>query len=137
LTPCTSVDRRCGDAENGPVSRAEIDEYLEALDEPKQSTLRQLRDIISDVVPEAEQCISYGMPAFRLRGQVVAGFAAFKHHLSYLPHSGSVFAELSDDLSGYEASKGSLRFPVDTPLPRVLVEKLIEVRIRQAFPGVR
>jgi uncharacterized protein YdhG (YjbR/CyaY superfamily) len=84
--------------------------------------------------PEAEQGFSYGLPAFRVDNKVIAGFAAFKHHLSYLPHSGSVFPELAEDLAGYEKSAGALRFPVDRPLPAGLVENLIAVRIRQAFP---
>jgi uncharacterized protein YdhG (YjbR/CyaY superfamily) len=117
------------------MSENEIDSYLAALDEPKQSTLRALRTTIVGIIPEAEQCIAYDMPAFRLRGKVVAGFAAFKNHLSYFPHSGSVLPELADELVGYEASKGTLRFPVDTPLPEPLVRKLIAVRIRQAFDG--
>jgi len=115
----------------------QIDSYLAALDEPKRSTLEQLRRTILEVVPEAEQCISYGMPAFRLRGKVVAGFAAFKHHLSFFPHSGSVLSQLGDELADYDASGGTLRFPVDSPLPRDLVEKLISVRVRQAFPDAR
>jgi len=64
---------------------------------------------------------------------VIAGFAAFKDHLSYLPHSGSVLADLHDELAGYETTKGALHFPVETPLPRALVKKLLDVRIRQAF----
>ncbi len=71
------------------------------------------------------------MPAFRLQGNVIAGFAAFKNHLSYLPHSGSVLSELSDDLAGYVTTAGSLHFPVDKPLPKALVEKLIAIRLRQ------
>jgi uncharacterized protein YdhG (YjbR/CyaY superfamily) len=115
------------------VSAAEIDAYLAALDEPKRSTLGQLRSTILEVIPEAEQGISYGVPAFRVRGRVVAGFAAFKNHLSYLPHSGSVFPELREELASYRTSSGALRFAVDTPLPRPLVEKLIKVRMAQAF----
>jgi uncharacterized protein YdhG (YjbR/CyaY superfamily) len=103
------------------------------LEEPKQSTLRALRNTILDNVPDAEQCLSYSLPAFRLRGQVIAGFAAFKNHLSYLPHSGSVLPALQKEISGYEATKGSLHFPVDTPLPRALVKQLLDVRISQAF----
>jgi uncharacterized protein YdhG (YjbR/CyaY superfamily) len=83
-----------------------------ALEEPKRGTLEALRRSILEVVPEAEQGISYGMPAFKVEGKTVAGFAAFKHHLSYLPHSGSVLTSLADDVSDYETSKGSLRFPV-------------------------
>jgi len=111
-----------------------VESYLAALDEPKQATLRALRGTILDIVPDAEECISYGMPAYKLRGKAIAGFAAFKNHLSYLPHSGSVLPELRDELAHFEATKGSLHFPVGTPLPRALVEKLIAVRIRQAFP---
>jgi uncharacterized protein YdhG (YjbR/CyaY superfamily) len=73
------------------------------------------------------------MPAFRVQGKVVAGFAAFTTHLSYLPHSGSVLAELSNELAGYRQTKGAWQFPLDTPLPRGLVERLIDVRLRQAF----
>ena len=113
------------------MSEREVDEYLAAIDEPKRGTLEQLRKTILEFVPEAEQCISYGMPAFRQDGKVVAGFAAFKNHLSYFPHSGSVLPELTDDLVGYTASKGTLQFSVDRPLPKALVKKLIAVRQRQ------
>jgi uncharacterized protein YdhG (YjbR/CyaY superfamily) len=106
-----------------------IDEYLVALDEPKRSTLQTLRQTIIALIPEAEECISYGMPAFRLNGKVIAGFAAFKNHLSYLPHSGSVLGELTDDLAGYKSTEGSLHFPIDKPLPTALVKKLIAKRL--------
>jgi len=113
------------------VSAHEIDAYLAALDEPKRGTLERLRKTILEIVPDAEECISYGMPAFKLDGRVVAGFAAFKNHLSYLPHSGSVLPALSDDLARYSMSKGALQFPIDKPLPKALVRKLIALRRRQ------
>ncbi len=113
------------------MSKQEVDEYLANLDEPKRTTLQQLRQTIRSIVPEAEETISYGMPAYRLRGKVIAGFAAFKNHLSYLPHSGSVFAEMPDDVAGYVTSKGALQFPIDRPLPKALVKKLIAIRLRQ------
>jgi uncharacterized protein YdhG (YjbR/CyaY superfamily) len=113
------------------VSQQEIDEYLATLDEPKRSTLEELRRTIAAILPEAEQCISYGMPTFKVRGNAVAGFAAFKNHLSYFPHSGTVLPELPEEVAGYGASKGTLQFAVDTPLPRSLVEKLIAVRLRE------
>jgi uncharacterized protein YdhG (YjbR/CyaY superfamily) len=116
------------------VSAQEIDDYLADLDEAKRATLAQLRQTILDVLPEAEQGISYGLPAFKIRGKTVAGFAAFKNHLSYLPHSGSVFLQLKDELKGYSTSSGALRFDIGRPLPAPLVEKLIQVRLRQAFP---
>jgi uncharacterized protein YdhG (YjbR/CyaY superfamily) len=120
--------------QNGAVSAQEIDRYLDALEEPKRTTLARLRQTILDVLPQAEQGISYGLPAFKVGGKTIAGFAAFKNHLSYLPHSGSVFPELTDELKGYSASTGALRFSTDKPLPAPLVEKLITVRLQQAFP---
>jgi uncharacterized protein YdhG (YjbR/CyaY superfamily) len=116
------------------MSREKVDAYLDALEEPKRSTLRELRRTIARIIPDAEECISYSMPAFRLRGKVIAGFAAFNDHLSYFPHSGSVLAELADDVAPFATSKGALQFPVDTPLPPALVEKLVAVRVRQALP---
>jgi uncharacterized protein YdhG (YjbR/CyaY superfamily) len=111
----------------------EIDAYLNALDDPKRSTLARLRDTIMAIVPDAEQCISYGMPAFRLGGKTVAGFAAFKNHLSYLPHSGSVIPQLGKELQGYTSTPGSLHFPIDRSLPEALVRKLLDVRMAEAF----
>jgi uncharacterized protein YdhG (YjbR/CyaY superfamily) len=113
------------------VSAAEIDAYLDSLAEPKRTTLSELRQTILRVIPDADQGISYGVPAFKVNGKTVAGFAAFKNHLSYLPHSGSVFRELPDELAGYSMSSGALRFEIDHPLPHELVEKLIAVRLRQ------
>jgi uncharacterized protein YdhG (YjbR/CyaY superfamily) len=113
------------------MSSREIDRYLATLDEPARSTLKALRRSILDVVPDAEQCISYGVPAFKVRGKTVAGFAAFKHHLSYLPHSGSVLPALGDDVTQFEQTKGSLHFAIDKPLPKLLVKKLVATRMRQ------
>ena len=113
------------------MSEQDIDRYLAGLDEPKRSTLEALRQTILAVVPDAEQCISYGLPAFKVNGKVVAGFAAFNRHLSYLPHSGSVLSALGDDLAGYEMTKGSLHFPIDEPLPERLVKKLVTARLEQ------
>ena len=116
------------------VTAEEIDQYLDALEEPKRATLALLRQTILDVLPEAEQGISYGVPAFKVRGKTIAGFAAFKNHLSYLPHSGSVFPQLKEQLKGYSMSTGALRFDIDHVLPAFLVERLIAVRLQQAFP---
>jgi uncharacterized protein YdhG (YjbR/CyaY superfamily) len=111
------------------VSAAEIDEYLNGVDESKRRTLQALRGIILEIVPEAEEGISYRVPVFRVHGKVVAGFAAFKDHLSYLPFSGSVLTQLGDEVRGYELTKSSLHFPIDRPLPETLVRKLIAVRL--------
>jgi uncharacterized protein YdhG (YjbR/CyaY superfamily) len=109
----------------------EVDAYLADVGEPKRSTLEAVRRSIRAVVPDAVEGISYGMPAFRVGGKVVAGFAAFKNHLAYLPHSGSVLAELADELVGYECTSGSLHFAVDEPLSDVLVRRLVEAKLAQ------
>ena len=113
------------------MSAKEVDEYLNAVDEPKRGTLQVLRRMILEIVPEAEQVISYGVPAFRVKGTIVAGFAAFKDHVSYLPFSGSVLGQLGDELQGYTMTKSALHFPIDRPLPKSLVKKLIAVRLDQ------
>jgi uncharacterized protein YdhG (YjbR/CyaY superfamily) len=131
--PDRSLDALDADLENAAVSKNEIDQYLRTLDEPKRATLAQLRDTIVAIVPDAEQCISYGMPAFKLRGKTIAGFAAFKSHLSYLPHSGSVIPQLTKETEGYTKTKGSLHFALDKPLPKKLVKKLLDARMAEAF----
>ena len=113
------------------MAAEDVDEYLGALDEPKRSTLQTLRSTILEIVPEAEQVISYGLPAFRVRGETVAGFAAFKAHLSYLPFSGSVLGQLADQLRGYTMTKSSLHFPIDRPLAKPLVSQLVAVRLAE------
>ncbi len=113
------------------MSTADVDVYLAAVEEPERATLEALRRSILAVVPEAEQCISYGMPAFRVDGKVVAGFAAFKNHLSYLPHSGTTLQTLAADLDGFTCTTGSLHFPVDEPLPDALVAKLVTTKMHE------
>lgn len=113
------------------MSSTEIDDYLATVGEPGRSTLEALRLSILAVVPDAEQCMSYAMPAFRVDGKVVAGFAAFKRHLAYLPHSSNVFPAIADRLEGYEYTKGSLHFPLDAPLPDPLVRALVEARLAE------
>jgi uncharacterized protein YdhG (YjbR/CyaY superfamily) len=92
------------------MSAEQVDAYLAGLEEPKRSTLQALRQTILEIVPEAEEVLSYRVPAFRLHGKLVAGFAAFKGHLSYLPFSGSVLGPLSDRLTDYEMTKSSCIF---------------------------
>jgi uncharacterized protein YdhG (YjbR/CyaY superfamily) len=127
----TELEPELRNEEDIEVSATEIDRYLMQLEEPKRTTLQKLREAILRAAPDAEECISYGLPAFRVNGKVIAGFAAFKNHLSYLPHSGSVLDALSDQLAGYTMTKGSLHFPADRPLSDRLVKKLVTVRLKQ------
>jgi uncharacterized protein YdhG (YjbR/CyaY superfamily) len=106
-----------------------VDDYLEAAPEPHRSTLLKLRETLRRILPDAEETISYNMPAHKVAGKAIAGYAYFKNHCSYFPHSGSVLAELEDELDGYEWAKGTLRFPADQPLPEHLVRRLVEVRL--------
>jgi uncharacterized protein YdhG (YjbR/CyaY superfamily) len=112
------------------MSAADVDDYLAGLAEPQRSTLEEVRRRILEVAPDAEQCISYSMPAFKVQGKVVAGFAAFTKHLSYLPHSGSVLTELHEEVAGYDQAKGSLHFAMDQPLPRPLIKSLVTTKMR-------
>ena len=111
------------------MTAQDMDAYPEGLEDPKRSTLEALRRSIRAVVPDAEECISYGMPAFRVDGKVVAGFAAFKNHLAYLPHSGEVLSLLGDRLDRYTCTRGSLHFPIDEPLPDDLVRSLVGAKL--------
>lgn len=105
-----------------------IDEYLATLDDTKRGTLQKLRETIRSLAPDAVETISYGMPAFKENGKVVAGFAAFAKHLAYLPHSGTTLTTVADDIAGYEHTKSSLHFAIDKTLPKTLVKKLIAAR---------
>jgi uncharacterized protein YdhG (YjbR/CyaY superfamily) len=118
------------------MSSAEIDSYIAAQPEPQRSTLEALRKQILNVVPEAEQCISYAMPGFRVNGKVIAGFASYKNHIGYYPHSGQVFGVMMEDLDGYDVSEkgGGVKLPIDRTVPDALIAKLIAVRMSQAFP---
>jgi uncharacterized protein YdhG (YjbR/CyaY superfamily) len=113
------------------MAASDIDGYLDGLEEPMRGTLEEMRRRILEVIPAAEQCISYAVPGFRVQGKVIAGLAAFTNHLSYLPHSGSVMPGLAAQLSGYEQTKSALHFPIDTPLPRSLVKALVEAKLQQ------
>ncbi len=115
------------------MSADEVDAYLRGLAEPKRGTLERLRRSIIGAAPDVEQGLSYGVPAFRLGGTPIAGFAAARHHLSYLPHSGSVLGSIDPTrLAGFGVSKGALRFEVDRPLPDSLVARLIAARRAEA-----
>lgn len=113
-----------------------INDYLKAVSPEKRAALNTLRRTIRAAFPRAEECISYGIPAFRLDGRVVAWFAAAARHCSFYP--GGVLDSFKSDLASYETSKGTIRFQPDHPLPAALVKKLIRARIaRTARPSPR
>jgi len=108
-----------------------IDEYLATLTGDRRRALERLRKTIRSVIPRAEECISYRMPAFRLNGAVVAGFIATRKGCSYFPFSGTTLTTLAKDVKGYEQTKGSLHFDPKKPLPVSLVRKLIKARVAE------
>jgi uncharacterized protein YdhG (YjbR/CyaY superfamily) len=108
-----------------------IDEYLATVTGARRAVLDALRKDLRSIVPKAEECISYGLPAFRLDGKVVAGFAATARGCSYFPFSGSTLATLAQEIQGYEGTRGSLHFGPERRLPRALVRKLVKARMAE------
>ena len=120
-----------GSAAKGGAAPKNTDEYLAGVPQPARGTLDKIRAAIRAAAPpEATEAIGYGMPTFRYRGALVA-FAAFSKHCSFFPMSGSVVQAFQEELKGYETSKGTIRFPVDKPLPAALVKKLVKARIAE------
>jgi uncharacterized protein YdhG (YjbR/CyaY superfamily) len=112
------------------MTSKEVDQHIAKIPEPQRSTLQLLRKAIREVIPEAQEVISYGFPGYKLDGKIICGFAAFKNHCSFFPHSSLVIPELEKELVNYKTSKGALQFGIDKPLPKTLVRKLIKTRIR-------
>jgi uncharacterized protein YdhG (YjbR/CyaY superfamily) len=109
----------------------DVEEYLAAVPEPARSTLNKVRAVIrSAVPPETTEAISYRIPTFKYKGPLV-GFAAFSTHCSLFPMSGSIVEAFKNELKGFETSKGTIRFPVDKPLPAALVKRLVKARIAE------
>ncbi len=110
---------------------AGVEAYLAKVPEPARTTLAKVRAMIRAAAPkEATEQLSYGMPAFRYKGALVA-YAAFKDHCSFFPMQASLTDAMQDDLKGYRTSKGTLQFPVDQPLPAALVKKMVKARVAE------
>jgi uncharacterized protein YdhG (YjbR/CyaY superfamily) len=107
-----------------------IDEYLAGVSEDKRAALEQLRQTIRAAAPQAEECISYQLAAFRQNGMLV-GFGASAKHCAFYLLSGATVEAHKDELKGYDTSKGTIRFQPDKPLPVDLVRKLVEARIEE------
>lgn len=106
-----------------------FDGYLAALSPEKRAALEKLRKDIRAAAPKAEECISYGVPAFRLDGKFLMALGAAANHCSFYP--GSTLQAFRGMLKGYDTSKGTIRFEVNKPLPATLVRKLVRARIAQ------
>ncbi len=108
-----------------------VDEYLAGVNDEQRVALEQLRRTIRATATGAEECISYGLAAFRLNGKPLVAFGAGANHCALYPMSGSIVAAHKHALRAYETSKGTIRFQPDQPLPAALVRKLIRARIAE------
>ena len=109
---------------------SEVDDYLDGAPEPQRTTLTELRALLKSLLPEAEESMSYGVPALKVNGTPVAGYAHARRHCSFFPHSGSVLDRVEAELmEGYDWSKGTLRFPVDRLPDETLLRRLIQIRV--------
>jgi uncharacterized protein YdhG (YjbR/CyaY superfamily) len=125
------ASRGIGITRKGKSVPKTIDEYLANVSEPARSTLNRIRATIQSVAPsETREGISYRIPTFHYKGPLV-GFAAFSNHCSLFPMSGSLIKTFKNELKEFRTSKGTIRFPVNKPLPAALVKKLVKARIAQ------
>jgi uncharacterized protein YdhG (YjbR/CyaY superfamily) len=113
-----------------PGRPATIDEYLATVSDDKRAALVKLRKDIAAAAPGAEECISYGIPAFRLNGRMLVFFGAATNHCSFFPGAAPIEAH-ENELKAYSTSKGTIRFLPDKPLSALLVRKLVKTRIAE------
>jgi uncharacterized protein YdhG (YjbR/CyaY superfamily) len=112
-----------------------VDAYLEALPPKQRDTLQHLREQIRRVMPEAEETISYGMPAFNRRGKFFVSYAGWKRHCSLYPMTDSFRAEHAAELEGFRGTKGSVHFTPERPLPDEVIAELIRARLADVEGG--
>jgi len=112
-----------------------VDDYIAGFPAEIQVILPQIRSIIREIVPDADEVISYQMPTYRLHGNLVH-FAAFKHHIGFYPAPSGVTA-FEQELAPYKHAKGSIRFPLDEPIPYALIRKIVEFRVEENLEKVR
>ncbi|MGH9756218.1 MAG: iron chaperone [Candidatus Acidiferrales bacterium] len=105
-----------------------VGEYIRARPKDVRAILEKFRETIRKAAPEAEESISYRMPAIKFRGAIIAYFAAFQHHVGFFPPAPNAFRK---ETSAYAGPKGNLRFPMDEPIPWNLVKRIIESRVKE------
>ena len=113
------------------MSIAEVTAYIEALEEPKRSTLLATRELIMKIEPNFEQVIAWKSPQFKINGKYAVGLCAFKNHLTFSPQSAAVMTAHAADLADYVTSGSSFQFAIDKPLPEDLLAKLIKSRLAE------
>lgn len=106
-----------------------INDYISSFPEATQEILEQVRLTIKNAAPDANECINYGIPTFTLNGNLVH-FAAFKNHIGFYPTPSGI-EEFRKELSSYEGAKGSVKFPIDEPMPLDLITKIVKFRVQE------
>jgi uncharacterized protein YdhG (YjbR/CyaY superfamily) len=115
--------------ENQPVFKT-MDEYIALQSESHQLALEHIRQIVRDIVPEAEECISYQIPMFKYKGMLV-GFAAFQNHCSFVACNGSTIEKFKDELKGYSFAKSVIHFTPEKPLSDEFIERFVRLRVQE------
>src|SRR5438552_6775156 len=124
------IGHRQGSARSGKTGKIKThDDYLASVSADKRAALQKLRKAIKAAAPNAEECISYQVPAFRLNGKFLVAYGAAANHCAFYP--GSTVKALKDELKSYDTSKGTIRFSAGKPLPSALVRKLVRLRIEE------
>ncbi len=108
-----------------------IDEYLASVKADHRDALQKVREAIHAVAPNAEECINYGIPAFRLNGRSLVFFGAWANHCAFYPGSSATLKKIRNELRNFQTSKGTLRFSPDKPVPVALVKKVLKARITE------
>ena len=108
-----------------------VDRYLAGLGPVHRATLAVVRERLRAILPDATECVKYGMPAFTLHGKGIAAYAGFKAHCSYFPMSSAVLGAAGRAVAKYPVSKGGLRFPIDKPLSVTLLRLLVKLRLAE------
>lgn len=111
------------------------EDYLASLPEDRRAAIRRIRDLAVAAAPEAVETIAYDMPALRLDGHFLVSWAAFRRHDSLFPASVAVVEALGDDIAPYLAGRGTIRFPVDRPLPEDVVTRVVRTRVTELRSG--
>jgi len=108
---------------------AAVKKHYATAPSPHRETMLELRNRILEIVPDAVEVVSYGMPAFKVEDRIVAGLLANKNHVGYYPFSGSILHLFPEELANYKTTKSAIHVPIDKPLTKGLLKKLIKARI--------
>jgi uncharacterized protein YdhG (YjbR/CyaY superfamily) len=122
---------------NSESAVAQVQRYISAQPAKHRAALRKIRATIRATAPRAVEHFSYGIPGFRLNDRPLVWYAAFKKHVSLYPVTASIKRALADAIDRYQTSTGTIRLPLDEPIPLPLIRKIVKVRAREALDSAR